>query len=253
MLAQERRNLILERLIEEKSVVVSELSQRFSVSEETIRRDLDKLERDGLAVKSYGGAVINENVSIDMPFSIRKKRNIAGKQRIAELAARLVENGDHLMLDASSTAVFIARALKDKQNLTIITNSIEILVELSDMPGWKVLVPGGCLMEGYLALIGPAVTESLLQYHVEKTFISCKGVSLEEGTTDSNADFAHAKRAMLRCAKDRYLAVDSSKLGRLAFANICALEDLDGVITDEQPPAEWLDYFTQHGIHCYYP
>ena len=103
MLALERRNLILEKLQDEKRVVVSELSQLYSVSEETIRRDLEKLEQDGFATKSYGGAVLNENVGIDMPLNIRSKKNVAAKQKMAEIAASLIHDGDHIMLDASST------------------------------------------------------------------------------------------------------------------------------------------------------
>ena len=130
MLALERRNLILEKLQAEKKVVVSELSQLYEVSEETIRRDLDKLEKEGLAIKSYGGAVINEDVSIDLPFNIRKNQNVSGKQKMAEIAASLVQEGDHIFLDASTTAVFVAKALKEKERLTVITNSMEILLEL---------------------------------------------------------------------------------------------------------------------------
>ena len=115
MLALERRNLILEKLQAEKRVVVSELSQLYDVSEETIRRDLDKLEKEGLAIKSYGGAVINEDVSIDLPFNVRKNQNVTGKQKMAELAASLVKDGDHIFLDASTTAVFVAKALKEKE------------------------------------------------------------------------------------------------------------------------------------------
>ena len=118
MLALERRNLILEKLQAEKRVVVSELSQLYDVSEETIRRDLDKLEKEGLAIKSYGGAVINEDVSIDLPFNVRKNQNVTGKQKMAELAASLVKDGDHIFLDASTTAVFVAKALKEKERLT---------------------------------------------------------------------------------------------------------------------------------------
>ena len=114
MLALERRNLILEKLQEEKRVVVSELSQLYSVSEETIRRDLDKLEKEGLATKSYGGAVINEDVGIDLPFNVRKNQNVQGKQKMAEIAASMVNDGDHIFLDASTTAVFVAKALKEK-------------------------------------------------------------------------------------------------------------------------------------------
>ena len=94
MLAVERRNLILEKLQEEKRVVVSELSQLYNVSEETIRRDLEKLEHEGYAIKSYGGAVINENTSIDMPFNVRKNRNVVGKQKIAELIASMIHDGE---------------------------------------------------------------------------------------------------------------------------------------------------------------
>ena len=136
MLAIERRNEILEKLQTDRRVVVSELSQIYEVSEETIRRDLDKLVNDGYAIKSYGGAVINENMNIDLPFNIRKNRNVIGKQRIAELVAKIVQDGDSIMLDASSTAVYIAKGLKDKKNLTLITNSMEIVIELLDMSDW---------------------------------------------------------------------------------------------------------------------
>ena len=139
MLALERRNLILEKLQEEKRVVVSELSQLYSVSEETIRRDLDKLEKEGLATKSYGGAVINEDVGIDLPFNVRKNQNVQGKQKMAEIAASMVNDGDHIFLDASTTAVFVAKALKEKERLTVVTNSMEILLELSDVSGWNII------------------------------------------------------------------------------------------------------------------
>ena len=119
MLAIERRNEILEKLQNDRRVVVSELSQIYEVSEETIRRDLDKLVQDGFAIKSYGGAVINENVNIELPFNIRKNRNIVGKQHIAELVSEQIKDGDSIMLDASSTAVYVAKTLLEqgKKNL----------------------------------------------------------------------------------------------------------------------------------------
>lgn len=252
MLAQERRTLILERLQEKKSVMVGELSQLYNVSEETIRRDLDRLDKDGLAIKSYGGAVINESVNIDMPFNVRKKRNILGKQRIAKLVNGLVESGDHIILDASTTAVFIAKALKGKKNLTVITNSLEIMIELSDMPDWTIISPGGNLREGYLALSGPEVLEGLRSYHVEKAFISCKGADLDYGFTDGNADFAQTKRVMMHCARERILVVDCTKLDTIAFAHIGDMSELTAVVMDSEPPKKWLDYFAAHHIRCYY-
>lgn len=173
MLAIERRNEILEKLQTDRRVVVSELSQLYDVSEETIRRDLEKLVNDGYAIKSYGGAVINENVNIELPFNIRKNRNIVGKQHIADLVSKIVKDGDSIMLDASSTAVYIAKALqeKGKKNLTVITNSIEIIIELFDAQDWTILSTGGASREGSFALVGPQTDKMIRSYHVDKAII----------------------------------------------------------------------------------
>ena len=201
MLAIERRNEILEKLQTDRRVVVSELSQIYEVSEETIRRDLDKLVNDGYAIKSYGGAVINENMNIDLPFNIRKNRNVIGKQRIAELVAKIVQDGDSIMLDASSTAVYIAKGLKDKKNLTLITNSMEIVIELLDMSDWRVLSTGGVSREGSFALVGTQTNRMLQSYHADKAIISCKGLDMAAGLTDSDELLADNKRTMLENAK----------------------------------------------------
>lgn len=253
MLALERRNLILEKLQEDKRVVVSELSRHFNVSEETIRRDLDRLDRDGLCVKSYGGAVINENSSIDMPFNVRKKRNVAGKKKIAELVAGLINDNEHIILDASTTAVFIAKAIKHKHNLTVITNSIEIMIELSDVSGWNVISSGGSLKEGYLALIGPKAIEGLSSYNVEKSILSCKGLDMDKGVTDGNEQFAQAKQTMMNSAGSSILAVDSSKFSEIAFSKICDIGNLDTIVTDVKPSEVWLKYFDRLGVECIYP
>ena len=167
MLAIERRNEILEKLQNDRRVVVSELSQIYEVSEETIRRDLDKLVQDGFAIKSYGGAVINENVNIELPFNIRKNRNIVGKQHIAELVSEQIKDGDSIMLDASSTAVYVAKTLLEqgKKNLTVLTNSVEIIIELFGAQDWKVLSTGGESREGSFALVGYQTDRMLRSYH----------------------------------------------------------------------------------------
>ena len=181
MLAIERRNAILEKLQAERRVVVSELSQIYKVSEETIRRDLEKLENDGFVIKSYGGAVINENANVDLPFNIRKKRNVISKQKIAEVISSRIKDGTSIMLDASSTAVYIAKALKERKNLTLITNSIEILIEMFDTPNVNVLSTGGAMREGSFALVGPQTDKMLKSYHVDVAIVSAKGFDLETG------------------------------------------------------------------------
>ncbi|MDE6889092.1 MAG: DeoR/GlpR family DNA-binding transcription regulator [Eubacterium sp.] len=253
MLAIERRKEILEKLQAEHRVVVSELSQSYGVSEETIRRDLEKLENEGYAIKSYGGAVINENASLDFSFNVRKNRNIAGKQLIARLASRMVHDGDSLMLDASSTAVYIARALKEKKNLVVITNSIEIIIELLDMTDWKVLSTGGASRVSSYALVGPQTDKMLRDYHVDRAFVSCKGFDLDAGFTDSDELHANNKKTMLDAAKEKILVVDSSKFGETAFVSIGALADINVVVTDKKPDDKWLQAFQAAGVDCVYP
>lgn len=253
MLAIERRNEILEKLQVEKRVVVSELSQHYGVSEETIRRDLEKLENDGLVIKSYGGAVLNEHSFFELPLNIRKNQMIAEKQKIAELVADMVGEGEALMLDASSTAVYIAKGLRQKEQLTVITNSVEIIVELFDMEAWNVIATGGVLREKSFELLGPQTNRMLSCYHVDKAIISCKGISLENGLTDYDEQDADSKRMMLQAAKEKILVVDSSKFGRTAFAKLGELSEVHKIVTDKQPSAQWLKEFGRLGIKCIYP
>lgn len=252
MLAAERRNLILEKLQDEKKVVVSELSTLFDVSEETIRRDLDKLEKEGLATKSYGGAVLNENTSLDMPFNVRKKRNMQGKQVIAELVSSLVQEGEHIIVDPSTTAVAIVKALKSRKRLTVITNSIEVLVELSDVSGWDIISTGGTLRENYLAMVGPKATDVISSFHADKVILSCKGLDMEKGITDANEMFSQVKQVMLKSAKQKILVVDHTKFDNVAFSKICELSSIDMVVTDICPSEEWTAYFAEKGIECLY-
>ena len=252
MLAAERRNLILEKVHENKKVIVSELSKEFDVSEETIRRDLDKLEEDGHVIKSYGGAVINEKGSIDLPFNVRWKSNTQGKQKIAELISQEIEDGDHIILDASTTAVFIAKNIKQKRHLTVVTNSIEILLELSDVSGWDIIATGGLLKAGSMSLLGKKAADSISSYYVDKAFLSCKGIDLDKGITDGNDETGGVKKNMLSAADKVYLAVDSSKFGKTALSKICGLSDVDVVVTDQKPAEPWLEAFQKTGIRCLY-
>lgn len=252
MLAAERRNLILERVHENKTVIVNELSREFDVSEETIRRDLDKLEEDGHVIKTYGGAVINEKSSIDLPFNVRWKANPEGKHQIAELIRNEIEDGDHIMLDASTTAVFIAKSIKQKRHLTVITNSIEILLELADVPGWDIIAPGGLLKSNSMSLIGKKALDGISSYHVDKAFFSCKGIDLQNGITDGNDETGGIKQNMISVADKVYLAVDSSKFGKTAFSKICGLSDVDFIVTDMEPDEEWTEVFRREKTKCIY-
>lgn len=253
MLALERRNLILEKLQIEKRVLVSELSSRFEVSEETIRRDLEKLEQDGFVTKTYGGAVLCENNYIDMPFVVRKNTNVAEKQTIAKIVSTLISDGDHIMMDNSSTAMFIARFLKNKNNLTLITNEIGTILEISDVSGWDVICTGGNMREGTLSLLGPQAQKGFSAYHVDWAIISCKGIELGAGFTDSNEETAFLKQIILSGARKTILAIDHTKFDKAALARIATVDKITHLITDAKPSEEWLAYLAQKEVECLYP
>lgn len=254
MLAIERRNKILDILQSESRVVVSNLSELFNVTEETIRRDLEKLEKEGLAKKTYGGAIVNESVNVDLPYTVRKKANVANKQYIAEIVGSMIEDGDHIMMDASSTAVFVAKQLKkkNKKNLTLITNSIEILLELSDIVGWNVLSTGGALKEGSLSLVGYQAEKMISTFHVDKAIVSCKGVDINNGITDSNEMDAHIKKLILDSANMKILVADNSKFDRISFTKISELSKIDIVVTDAQLDEKWEQTFESLNIDYKY-
>ncbi len=252
MLAIERRNIILSILQKENRVVVGDLSREFKVTEETIRRDLEKLEKDGFAKKTYGGAIINESLNVDLPYTVRKKANVINKQVIAEVINNIVQDGDHIMLDASSTAVYIAKSLKNKKNLTLITNSIEILFELADIVGWKVLSTGGVMKEGSLSLVGHQAEKMISSFHVDKTIVSCKGVDIDYGITDSNELEANVKKLMLDSATTKLLAVDNSKFDKISFTKIGELSDIDTIVTDIEPDQKWKNILDSYHIENYY-
>lgn len=253
MLALERRNRILEKLQAEKRVVVSELSQLYEVSEETIRRDLDKLEKEGYATKSYGGAVVNEDIGIDFPFNVRKNQNVTGKQKMAEIVASMVSEGEHVFLDASTTAVFVAKALKEKERLTVVTNSVEIILELSDVSGWNIISTGGELKEGYLAFLGSRTEEAIRSYYTDKVIFSCKALEMERGIMESQEAFGCTKRCMLNSGREKILVVDSTKFDQTAFSVVGSMRDVDVVVTDRKPPEKWLSWFADMDTEVRYP
>lgn len=253
MLAIERKNEILNKLRIEQRVLVSELAIHYGVTEETIRRDLDKLEKEGYATKTYGGAIWGNSTKTDLSYTIRNKTNVEAKTAIAMLIAQLVQDGDHLMLDDSSTSLYIAKQLKDKKDLTVLTYSAEIVMELAGIEGWTVLSTGGILKPGSLAFTGHQVPEMLSRYHVDKAIFSCKGIDRTAGITDSAESHAVAKQAMIRNAKEVILALDDTKLDKISFVQIAPLEKIHTVVTSDKPNKEWRNQFDSLGITCKYP
>ena len=253
MLAIERRNAILAKLNAEGKVIVADLSREFDVTEETIRRDLEKLDNEGLAKKTYGGAILNQSLHTDLPFNVRKRSNVELKQKIAEKIADLIQDGDYIMLDASSTAIYITQYIKTrKSNITLITNSVEIMLELADKDDWKVLSTGGALKKGALSLVGTSAERMIRGFHVDLAICSCKGLDMNMGITDSNEKDSVIKQAIFSAADKRILAVDSSKFDKISFVRVCDVSEVDTIVTDSQPSDRWADYCKENNIDLIY-
>lgn len=248
MLAIERKSEILATLQREKSVLVAELSQKYDVTEETIRRDLDKLEKEGYVKKTYGGAVLRQNTSTEIPFKVRERTNKREKQMIARLVQELIEDGESIMLDSSSTSLMVARNLKQYRKLTVITNSVEILLELSNCKNIKVISTGGELRESALSLVGRQAEQMLQRYNVDKVVLSCKGVSMEKGVTDSNEPEAQIKSTMRECAKTAIWAIDSTKFDKVSFVQLARFKEGDIVVTDRPLESRWMEFLSDYGI-----
>jgi DeoR/GlpR family transcriptional regulator of sugar metabolism len=231
MLAIERHREIQSVLGREGSVRVAELAERFRVTEETIRRDLGKLESQGKIVRSHGGALMIEPEETLRPFAWREVANEMEKAAIAQAAILRIEEGDRILLDASTTAWHMAKRLPDIP-LTVITNSLQIPVALSNRSRIDVHVLGGQLGKKSLSFVGPTTESQLSQYHVDRLFLSCKGAEIRRGISDVAEAQAHLRRIMLGCADKKYLLIDHSKFGHSSLAHICDISVFDEVITD---------------------
>jgi DeoR/GlpR family transcriptional regulator of sugar metabolism len=231
VLVAERQKKIVEVVNERLSIRVTELSKIFSVTEETIRRDLEKLEKENLLMRSHGGAVSIEKDQSETSYLEREITNAVEKKAIAAEAVLSIEPGDQIILDASTTAWYVAKELPDIP-LTVLTNSIKVSIELSKKEQIKVISTGGTLLSQSLSFVGPLAERSLGMYHVNKAFLSCKGVHLEKGLSDFNESQALVKKQMMEIADETILMVDSSKFGIRAFSQIAPVSNIGCIITD---------------------
>lgn len=231
MLVAERLERIVELVNERGSIRVTELSRLCEVTEETIRRDLDRLEREGKLQRSHGGAVSVKDQQPETPYFVREVMQAEEKKRIAHEAVRLIEPGERILLDASTTAWYMASLVPDIP-LTVLTNSIKVATELSGKEKIEVLSTGGILASKSMSYVGPLAERSLDAYHVDKLFLSCKGVHLTRGISESSELQARVKQKMIQIADRTVLLADSSKFGLQAFTHVAHIHEVDEIITD---------------------
>jgi DeoR/GlpR family transcriptional regulator of sugar metabolism len=251
LFTQERRQQIARLLEEQQRVSVPELSHLFSVSEVTIRKDLAWLETRKLAVRTHGGAVLAGPTTLEMGFDVRERLQAREKERIGATAARHVQDGEAIALDASTTALAMARHLKDKRELTVVTNGLRIGMELINVPGISLLIPGGMLRQVSFSLVGKWGKSVLQQIHISKAFLGARGFTFNEGLTDVHGEEVELKRALVEVAKEVIAIIDHSKWDQVAFATFCPLERVNLIITDTQAPASMVEQTRSKGIEVW--
>jgi DeoR/GlpR family transcriptional regulator of sugar metabolism len=244
----ERHQLILRQLELDGRVSVSELARRAGVSEMTIRRDLEALEQTGALSRVHGGAVPAQSRSYEPPFALRVTQNVEAKKRIGKAAAALLHEGETAILDAGTTTLEVARALRGRRNLRILALSLHIADLLADEPGLTVMVAGGITRPGERSLIGSLAERAFEDLSFDTLFLTVGGIDLRHGLSEYNLDDAAVKRAAFASSRRRIAVADASKLGKAAFARIAAIEDLDVLVTDSDASPSFLDAIRNDGV-----
>lgn len=233
----ERQKQIVNMLQRTGEVKIAELKELFTVTDMTLRRDLEKLEQSGILKRTYGGAIL---VTKDLALPERSTVNILEKERIGRRAASLVKPGESIFIDSGSTTLQVARALPEKASITVVTNAIHVAVELSEKRIPTVVI-GGVLMETTNAMGGTAAIESISKLAFDKVFLGTTGLSQLHGFSNSNMLEADIKRAAINRAGEAYIVMDHTKFGTNALFSFAALHEVSGIITDREPPAEWVE------------
>jgi DeoR/GlpR family transcriptional regulator of sugar metabolism len=231
----ERQEHIMTYLIRNGRASVSELSQMFGVSEVTIRADLQTLVASDLIVRTHGGAVLAPRAP-ELSLTLRRQQQVDAKERIGTAAAEFVANGDAVFLDASSTALALAHALRQRRDLTILTHSLVVAQSLLDASGVTVVMTGGTLQRETVSLMGTDGLAILHKYNLKTGFFGAHGLSFPEGLTDVSAGEAEVKRQVVALCRQVVALIDATKWGRVGPASFAHPRDLHVIVTDTHAP-----------------
>ena len=237
MFMEERLNEILEIIKEEKKVLVKELSAKFNVSESMIRKDLQRLEKEGKVKRTYGGAILERELSYDEKTNSRFFVDLESKSYLGKLVVDIIEDNDVIFLDISTTNHAIAMMLSDtKKNLTVITNMNRIAMEFDRAPNVHVILIGGHYNKRLGGTVGSAAVEQIKSFKITKAFIGAGGINVEDNfISNFNYDEAAVKKEILRCSKRRYIVANYEKLYKDGAYKFATLDDIDYIVTEKEP------------------
>ncbi|WP_172370105.1 DeoR/GlpR family DNA-binding transcription regulator [Sporosarcina jiandibaonis] len=250
MLPAERQAEVLKYIQRKKAVKTEDLSKHFDVHEATIRRDLTYLEQEKKIKRTHGGVILNEEVFSEPHFDERESSFFEEKGRIGEKAASFINDGDSIILDSGTTTKQIAEAIKNRRNLTVITNDIHIAALLT-RSSIKVIVTGGVLFPENFILNGEITNQTLLNLNVTKAFIATPALHPEKGLTHFDDALISAKKSMIRAAKEIFVVTDHSKLGKLSLFTFGEMAKINHIITDDKISEEMESALKEHCDHVW--
>lgn len=240
----------MDLLRKQSGLSVRELAKALDVSEGTVRNDLNALEGQGKLTRVHGGAVLNENDQFQNNyFRLRSQINLAAKLAIAREAADLVKDGDSILLDASSTIYFFARALSKRSKLRVVTNGFEVARELAQNSSNNVFLIGGIVNNDSSSVTGLLSERIIEELRIQKAFLSCSGFSLELGMTEVHLAEAQLKRKVIESSQQLYALVDSSKFGQEDLTSFMRSEKITHLFTDTRLSPEWIEKLKLAGIN----
>jgi DeoR/GlpR family transcriptional regulator of sugar metabolism len=245
---QDRMDAVLRLLEARDSVQVAELAELFSISEVTVRSDLATLAKQGLVARVRGGVRAIRQGNAEVGFDLRLRLEVERKRAIARAAAAMVQEGDAVALDSSTTAYYLALELRGKRELVVVTNGLLVATALADAPGITVLVTGGVLRLSAMSLVGDLGTDVLRTTRINKGFLGARGISLERGLMDLSPDEVRIKQEMADACEQVYGIFDGSKWHRSALLAFVMAEDLAGIITDSSAPAAEVEAWREAGV-----
>ena len=245
---QERRNQIIKKIKTTRTIKVVDLVNEYQVSIETIRRDLEYLEKAGYLRRVYGGAVLEGLYGEEPDFANREIINFHEKLAIGKRAAELIEDGDTIFVDVGTTVLEVVQNFGDKKDLTVITNATLIAHQIVKYDKFRVILLGGELRRGELSVAGPICEEELSRFYANKMLMGVGGISLWSGVTDYHFSEANIRRLMLERSSKVIAIADYSKFGVTAMNAICPISKIDKLVTDWTVPKKTISEFSDAGI-----
>jgi DeoR family transcriptional regulator, aga operon transcriptional repressor len=245
----DRQYQILQLVEQRQRISVAELCELFSISEATARRDLETLATQGRVQRVHGGAIALQKVPPELPILEREVEEADAKRRIGLAAAELVQDGETIFLGSGTTVQEVAKALRGRKGLTVLTNSLPVINALADAEGVSMIVLGGLLRQSELSFIGHITEQALAEVRADKVFIGTRAIDPEEGLSNQYLPETLTDRAILRAGREVIVVADHSKFGRVATARLAPIESVQVIVTDSGAPEEMLAEFRQRGVN----